>query len=837
MKFIKKFKKFKGKNFEIIVVISFLLLFITALIADNKVIYLPKFILINVADDKIQDLINTVFSVQATVATVSIAILALLSNIVKESIYGLSVSRYITNDKHYVFKHNHIILMGLILVLLSYCFTAMQFYNAVIFLFFITIFGVIKMARDIFIIFSGDGNLKDDIRVYVIEHYRNLRYLENLKYDVQDTIYENDTRKLKDNFLLIEEIMRKEITINDDISAQILEALKYTYTDSFENIFETGNETKYIFCWEKIIKLYKIANIPNDEENRSKSVDVWEKCRDEFFQTLRKMPFEKLHSSIFSELHDELYKNITDVKKNTHGLESFMLYIYYYSIDKQNNLLTNEDKLFLCRYFFQILMIRMRYGIKDDHDSKDKMKVLLKETLLFIKRLIDKEEKEKFYECFVNEFLKPSYYSKQDNYYLRDLGFCILIYVYYVVGCEKNSEEEQKVFCQSLLNDSNSEVSQFLQNNKINLLTQEYFDEIYSYIRTWEIFSRYEAKYEVIGNTIRDFYIFTTLYESFSEEDLASSLLSILKEQQNYIIYYSSYIKDLDIAKKRYIEFINCIYGSNKLEKQELIDEKFEQLNKIIIFAYKEGEIAKANKIVFTAVQSNEFGEKFKSNINRFLKENLSRYSKFEPISKESIKVENLPYSVQIYNEMTSEYFSQDIIKAYAKTYLADIYSIIFNTAIKRESAKYGTNDKLLKLLPNIAKLNFTPDTVVGNIHLFYADKQRDVLNELVKDKECFEIDYFNNIFMMFDSRQLLIRIIKVDVKIRKYKEDEILRKYEESKKGDLYLFDFSEDVKILITKEELLSIYENKYSILEVNIEFEFSIKQSIIGCGLVII
>lgn len=832
---MEKCKRIKGKNIEIMLIVLLLVLLIISIITDKHLIALPKFMLMNVAEEESQDLINTVFSVQATVATVSIAILALLSNMIKESIYGLPISRYITNDKHYFFKHHYLISIGLILVLFSYYFTAMQLYNAVIFLFFITIMGVLKMAKDIFIIFSGNHGLKENIRGYVIENYRKIGYLENLKYDFQDTIYENDTRKLKDNFLLIEELMEKEINMDDGINESTVDAIKDIYIDSFNNIFETGNEDKYIFCWEKIINLYRIANSDDNPKKHPLTIDVWEKCSDEFYQTLRDMSFEKLHSTFIYELHDELYKNITDVKKNTHGLESFIQYIYYYIFGKQNNLITNGEKTFLCRYFFQILRIRMSYGIKDKSDSEDKKIILLKETLLFIKMLIDRNEKEIFYECFVNEFLKIGYLGKENNDIFRDLGFCILIYVYYVGCCEKNSKEEQKMFCQSLLKDSFSEVSSFMENNKIKQLTQEYFDKIYSYIHPWEIFLAHEAKFEVMGNTIKDFYIFMTLHETFHEEELATRLLAILKEETNYIVYYSSYVKNMDDAKKRYSEFINCIYGSKEAEQQETIETKFEDLKKIILLAYKEGEIAEANKIVFTEAKSNEFEKRFQNSIEGFLKDNLSRYSKFEPTSKDSYKFEKLFYSEEIYNNMTGEYFSNEAIELYAKKFLADIYSIVFNNSIKFEKAQWGTNDKLSKMLPNIKDPNSTFDTIVGDTHFFYADKQREVFEELIKDKESLKIDFLGSVFIIFNSSKLSIRLKNVNVKIYKRDETEILEMYEKTKEG-LYLFKFVNEVEIPITKEELLSIYEDKYSVLETNIEFEFAAEQSIIGYGLVI-
>ena len=60
------------------------------------------------------------FAVQATVSTLSIAVVSILSGLISVSYYGLSVTRYVSDLKPCIFKFKRVIVLGLLISFINY---------------------------------------------------------------------------------------------------------------------------------------------------------------------------------------------------------------------------------------------------------------------------------------------------------------------------------------------------------------------------------------------------------------------------------------------------------------------------------------------------------------------------------------------------------------------------------------------------------------------------------------------------------------------------------------------------------------------------------------------
>ena len=112
---------------KISVIVCSLALLVISFLVDLGIIPIPDILVSNVKDT--ESLFFTLFTVQASVSTVSIAIISIITGLVSENILGISVSRFITHLKPKLFKHNSLIITCLVLTFLNYICTSFAFFN------------------------------------------------------------------------------------------------------------------------------------------------------------------------------------------------------------------------------------------------------------------------------------------------------------------------------------------------------------------------------------------------------------------------------------------------------------------------------------------------------------------------------------------------------------------------------------------------------------------------------------------------------------------------------------------------------------------------------------
>ena len=103
---------------EVMVLILLIATAIVSLLVDFCIISLPDIMILRVKD--VENLFFTLFTVQASVATVSIAIVSIITGITNDNIYGISVSKYITSIRPGFFKSNVLITSSLVFILINY---------------------------------------------------------------------------------------------------------------------------------------------------------------------------------------------------------------------------------------------------------------------------------------------------------------------------------------------------------------------------------------------------------------------------------------------------------------------------------------------------------------------------------------------------------------------------------------------------------------------------------------------------------------------------------------------------------------------------------------------
>lgn len=140
----------KGIIRELIIIIVLLIMVAISLLADYSILHIPNFFVLSIKDA--ENLFFTLFTVQASVSTVSIAIVSIINGLVNEYVLGISISRFIMNLKPSLLKHNRLIVANLVICILNYFCLSYCLFNACIALFVASIIITIIMVKEIYII-------------------------------------------------------------------------------------------------------------------------------------------------------------------------------------------------------------------------------------------------------------------------------------------------------------------------------------------------------------------------------------------------------------------------------------------------------------------------------------------------------------------------------------------------------------------------------------------------------------------------------------------------------------------------------------------------------------
>ena len=220
-------------QFEIIAILCSFCLLVLSFLADLEIIPILNFLSLNIKD--VENLFFTLFTVQASVSTVCIAIVSIITGLINEYVLGISVSGFITNLKPKLFKHNRLIIANLLVTFLNYICLAYTLFNLCIALFAISIFITILLIREVYVVFLGKNNIRSEIEDFVLNNY-NADILNTLHAELLSSIEAGNTLVINANLDAIKKIFEKEVSCFNYTMTPTIEQLSKIICDAFDKI-------------------------------------------------------------------------------------------------------------------------------------------------------------------------------------------------------------------------------------------------------------------------------------------------------------------------------------------------------------------------------------------------------------------------------------------------------------------------------------------------------------------------------------------------------------------------------------------------------------------------
>lgn len=124
-------------------------------------------ILGTIRDNIDHDFALVILQIQATVDTLTISIIALISGSVSDSNMGIVFSDYYLNIRPCIFKQRRIIVGSILLLIVNIGFYIMEWYCLLLLIFVVTIIFILISINEIYLVFNGKRLAEREIKDYI----------------------------------------------------------------------------------------------------------------------------------------------------------------------------------------------------------------------------------------------------------------------------------------------------------------------------------------------------------------------------------------------------------------------------------------------------------------------------------------------------------------------------------------------------------------------------------------------------------------------------------------------------------------------------------------------
>lgn len=816
-------KKNKRVFLEILVISLFLVIVVASLLTDCAVLHIPDFFKLSVKD--VENLFFTLFAVQASVSTMSIAVVSIITGLANEYVLGMSISSYIMHHKPVILKHNRLIMTNLSLCVCNYIFLACNLFNACIALFVVSMIITILMTREIYVIFLGKNLIREEMQTYICENY-NSDILNNLGTEISSAIEIQNSLVIKEDFEAIRKIFETEVERNQYQKTEIVEQLSTIVCNSFEKLSYKHNGQNNNQCLLLICSIYRIANKSAESPLH---LDIWDRIVEEFIRSLKDISYEQLKDGFaYYALHKELYKNLkgrTEKEVFSSNLKYYSCWVYS-NLIKGDSQLKNSERIDLCESIYEMLSLDLYYS----PDLTSEVKTLLIHELCNLhKVMIDNNDCASVKRYFFDK-LKYNYEKSEQSI------VCVitLIYLYYLSSRESLVEGSTlQENAKAIISENSDSCQYFYYYFNLNKMSGEQLMFVRTVLHNWEYMNENECKYPVMDKTVDDFFIFSALEMHWNEQPI-TNILNVISPNSMFSLYARYFPKGEDDSfKKIYSDFI-CLFAKSRDESS--IQEKTDLIRDVLNKRYVLEILEKGETEKITPIQEEELGKIIKSEVEEISTEKLACFS-FKNDSDDNVveKQDHTIFSCYLYNDFFHNQglvrdLKEHIVSSVINTFIRSIYANIHT-----EKISHTDKNKQEKLISSLEELPIHPSVVIGNRTEFWDEEDKNLLKEYTKKMT--QINYpggYNSHFIL-DEKLVEFCIENIRVEFSDLEWEYIEKKCKPGKDGFVN-YNVTNDIYIPFEKTELKNHISKTEKLMTVYGNVKVRLSSDKVGAGIII-
>ncbi|MBE5956260.1 MAG: hypothetical protein E7253_07385 [Lachnospiraceae bacterium] len=780
----------------------------------------------------------TLLQIQASVGTLTIALVALISGNITDSYMGVSVSDYYLNIRPSILKQKIIILSSMLLLVVGVIAYVFEAFNSVFGVFVVTVGLIIVSIYEIYSIFSGKRLLQKEIEAYISyimrsdkEYQIKVNLCDNFVQDWKECIESQDTTVYDRYVEIFCDYILILLKTETDESVKDVEKLSSSLVETFLRSDKVNVKKRGVQLSERIYEKLWAFILDNTESVKKISTDY----------TL----FGNLQFDFQEAIYDLSAESVERIISWNYMADSIQRVAFWiFDKEKQKNISELDGVNYISRFWGSYMRMQQQKG---NIINKSYWGIPLEKIYLMSAYNIPEERSKEFLyhkvEMYFNYFyglIKNGFGDIiKESLYLVGMGslhsidnrnealfyLAIQCYLYYLA--ERENEEcvmlEVKQDASSIIRDeqiarSNEYIIQLLTYND-EFLNFSLEEDMYKLLRPFELHSKYSnVKKLLMQDVVHEFFLFILLH--IEDESYLPGLTENAIDIEKIQLYYLEFLGAKEEETKYKFCKLSKMYDArlSDEEAKKRADSLYRKLEVIIKRKYKEKSIASAEEHQKMYESNGEYAQ-IATEIKEKVKVHLQE--KFAPIIAD-VNTKGGEFKLHL---LSSNEFTKNIRSNKVDQYYWEMDGALVNgvTNILQKIGLLDIKNKLSDFTSDIEYIEYLKcndiDVLLGSQ---YAIKNKEYKNtELFKEysEECKCIyTGFIGYGLALNSGNVKICIHDVNVSIHSLTLGETKLNFDEKKQR--YIYEISHGMPVEFTKEELKTFIYNERKILDISVK-----------------
>lgn len=778
------------KKYDIAYCVFVGLAFITVIIWQIFHLPLPSWLL---TDLPLTDSSFVILQIQVTIAVLPLAIIALITGMSKDTLYGVPVLKYVLRLRPVLLTYNSIAILQMFMIIIAFVSTSYQWYNLLELTFFVTLFNSLILMTDCFSLLSDYQFYRSEIRFYLV----NAPTQEKFSTVVDDVIKSASTASIDD--------LKEELSVMNEMLLAVS-----------GDMTQTAINSEYIKCANKLFAakdsdlILSMAGALQDAyhsfNEKANAFPIFLAVYFEFFSGLKYLNLADAHThGVLDNLRFELFHN--PAYSDAEDLRSFTAQIYRFAVVENI-------------YPLNTAPIKNRFvtGMYDWFSPFQDFSFLERyDRLNFFKALVDNRNK---------TILDEKVYNITDICPATDLidKLFIILYFYYIASCEPLADKEQVQFCHDFIRGHQVCFQQIIASCEFPNISDDDIMLSYDLMQFWEVTKPNCVKTLVFDSVTNDFWIFSFMAANPSVKFLSGVLQSFAVGKEFEL--YSQYFADGTAStrtKQKYHDFCNLFgFDFNEIAVNSLravLSETYKQysIHKAIQehnHLMNDGDfLSKWTQVVkdYCGLLAGHFSDK-PANVTSNPTALVNRYEFcFELSRKENERLKNT-------------------IEASILTFVCRV----IQPHLKIENVKFGE-----PLSPTIKALDDSVcnpvDTVIGSGNCFSYRERNEEQQILEKFGKEFLSRFMTGAIFFVSRSGFFANFSNIEVHLLEPTREEILAKKAPNENGT-YSHVITNDLEGNFTEDEFVTFIQNRFVNLKITCDFTYGVSSEQIGYGIIL-
>ncbi len=744
------------------------------------------------------DSLFVMLQIQVTIAVLPLAIIALITGISKDSLYGVPVIKYAMYLRPVLLKYRRVAIIQMLMIIVSFIFTSFELYNHLELCLFITIGNSVIMMVDCFSLLSDNQCYKAEIRTYLTEKPTAEKFAA-LTNDIVKSKSTISTEDLKDNLSVLNEML---FTASNTGSS--FDVFKSEYTRCASKLFSSKDSDIFLCAADALQAAYCKFNEDKNESNIFNTICF------EFYNGLKYLNLEDTcQLRILYSLRSELFQNAQNADyNNNYQLCSFTAQMYQFAVENNiyplNSSLSKEHfvaGLYDCFSPFQDFSILER-----------------RDRLNFFKALVDNRN-----ELILNEKVYNITDIRPDND-LTDKLF-IILYLYYIALCEPLADEDQIQFCQQYISSNRDRFKQLIIFHGLYYISITDIKLSYAQMRVWEVTKINCVKALIFESVVNDFWTFSSL----AAEPLGYSLFDTLgkiTEGKEFELYSQCFADDATSQRteQKYINFCN-LFGF------KIDHAKIDLLKTFLSEVYKQSSIQEAEHEHRVLIEKTDFVPE-QIRIVQGCCDRISNHFSNRPaevVTNHIVLFDSEELCVELTRKGNKRF--QQMIRTSILSTVCQIILPHLNTA------KVKSREPICAAIDTLSKdcsCN-SVNTAIGGSNCFSYQEHNKAKQIMEGFDDIFLSRYIRDGLFFISQTELFVDFNNIEVHLQEIPREEILEGKTPDEMG-IYPYVITNNLMGYFTEDELVTFLQKRMMKLKVTCDLTYGFSSECIGYGIIL-